>query len=84
MTESAVYHMLQDLRLLARRDSTDLAPCIDPKLEQFRLEFVQAFEDWMDGCKAANLTPFVISGNRIITSNKELLNWLKKELNHLS
>lgn len=84
MTEATVYHMLQDLRLLARRDSTERQPCVDPKLEEFRLQFVEAFEAWMDGCEASNLTPFVVTGKRIITGNKDLLKWLKKELDQLN
>lgn len=80
MTEAAVYHMLQDLRLLARRDSTDRAPRIDQDLEQFRLSFFAAFEQWMDGMKEMDLTPFIADGERILTSNKDLLRWLKREL----
>jgi hypothetical protein len=76
MTEAAVYHKLQDLRLLARRDSTQ----VDQELELFRLSFIQAFEDWMDGMKELDLTPFIVTADRIITSNKDLLSWLKKQL----
>ena len=80
MTEAAVYHKLQDLRLLARRDSTLRSPQVDQELELFRLSFIQAFEDWMDGMKELDLTPFIVTADRIITSNKDLLNWLKKQL----
>ena len=44
LTEAAVYHMLQDLRLLARRDSTLRSPQVDQELELFRLQFFAAFE----------------------------------------
>lgn len=80
MTEAAVYHMLQDLRLLARRDSSLRSPQVDQELELFRLQFFAAFEQWMDGMRELDLTPFIVSGERIITSNKELLRWLKKEI----
>lgn len=76
MTEAAVYHKLQDLRLLARRDS----PQVDQELELFRLSFIQAFEDWMDGMKELDLTPFIVTADRILTSNRDLLKWLKLEL----
>jgi hypothetical protein len=80
MTEAAVYHMLQDLRLLARRDSTLRSPQVDQELELFRLQFFAAFEQWMDGMRELDLTPFILDGERIITSNKDLLKWLKREL----
>lgn len=80
MTEAAVYHKLQDLRLLARRDSTLRSPQVDQELELFRLAFIQAFEDWMDGMKELDLTPFIVTADRILTSNKDLLSWLKKQL----
>ena len=80
MTEAAVYHMLQDLRLLARRDSTLRSPQVDQELELFRLQFFAAFEQWMDGMRELDLTPFIVDGERIITSNKELLRWLKNEI----
>lgn len=34
----------------------------------------------MDGMKELDLTPFVVTADKIITSNKELLRWLHKEL----
>jgi hypothetical protein len=80
MTEAAVYHMLQDLRLLARRDSTLRSPQVDQELELFRLQFFAAFEQWMDGMRELDLTPFIVDGTKIITSNKELLKWLKNEI----
>ena len=80
MTEAAVYHMLQDLRLLARRDSTPRSPQVDQELELFRLQFFAAFEQWMDGMRKLDLTPFIVDGERIITSNRDLLKWLKREL----
>ena len=80
MTEAAVYNMLQDLRLLARRDSTLRSPQVDQELELFRLQFFAAFEQWMDGMRELDLTPFIVDGERIITSNKELLRWLKNEI----
>lgn len=80
MTEAAVYHKLQDLRLLARRDSTLRSPQVDQELEQFRLQFLAAFEQWMDGMRELDLTPFIVTADRIITGNKELLRWLKNEI----
>ena len=75
MTEAAVYNKLQDLRLLARRDNGQ----IDRQLEAFRLEFFAAFEQYMDGMEAMNLTPFIVTADKIITGNKDLLRWLKRE-----
>jgi hypothetical protein len=80
MTETSVYRRIQQLRLLARRDSSLRSPQVDQDLEQFRLQFIQAFEAWMDGMKELDLTPFVVTADKIITSNKELLRWLHKEL----
>lgn len=80
MTESAVYNKLQELRLLARRDSSLRSPQVDQELELFRLQFLQAFEAWMDGMKELDLTPFIVTADKIITSNKDLLRWLHKEL----
>jgi hypothetical protein len=80
MTETAVYNKLQQLRLLARRDSSLRSPQVDADLEAFRLEFMKAFEAWMDGMKELDLMPFVVTADKIITSNKELLRWLHKEL----
>jgi hypothetical protein len=80
MTEAAVYNKLQDLRLLARRDSTLRSPQVDAELEQFRLQFFAAFEQWMDGMRELDLTPFIVTADRIITGNRELLKWLKNEI----
>jgi hypothetical protein len=80
MNEAAVYHKLQDLRLLARRDSDLRSPQVDTELEQFRLQFFTAFEQWMDGMSELDLTPFIVTADRIITGNRELLKWLKDEI----
>jgi|APCry1669188910_1035180.scaffolds.fasta_scaffold06403_2 hypothetical protein len=80
MTEATVYHQLQDLRLLARRDSSLRSIQMDQELELFRLCFLEAFEQWMDGMEEMNLTPFIVTADKIISSNKDLLKWLKKEL----
>jgi hypothetical protein len=80
MTETAVYNKLQQLRLLARRDSSLRSPQVDTTLEAFRLEFMQAFESWMDGMKELDLTPFIVVADQVISSNRELLRWLHKEL----
>ena len=80
MTEATVYHQLQDLRLLARRDSSLRSIQMDQELELFRLCFLEAFEQWMDGMEEMNLTPFIVTADKIISSNKDLLKWLKQEL----
>ena len=77
MTEATVYHQLQDLRLLARRDSSLRSA---QELELFRLSFLDAFEQWMDGMKEMDLTPFIVTADQIISGNKDLLKWLKREL----
>jgi len=80
MTEATVYHQLQDLRLLARRDSSLRSIQMDQELELFRLCFLEAFEQWMDGMEEMDLTPFIVTADKIISGNKDLLKWLKKEL----
>ena len=80
MTEATVYRQLQDLRLLARRDSSLRSVQMDQELELFRLCFLEAFEQWMDGMEEMNLTPFIITADKIISGNKDLLKWLKQEL----
>lgn len=80
MTEATVYRQLQDLRLLARRDSSLRSTQMDQELEMFRLSFLDAFEQWMDGMKEMDLTPFIVTADRIISGNKDLLKWLKREL----
>ena len=80
MTEATVYRQLQDLRLLARRDSSLRSIQMDQELELFRLCFLEAFEQWMDGMEEMNLTPFIVTADKIISSNKDLLKWLKQEL----
>ena len=80
MTEVTVYHQLQDLRLLARRDSSLRSIQMDQELELFRLCFLDAFEQWMDGMEEMDLTPFIVTADKIISGNKDLLKWLKREL----
>ena len=80
MTEATVYHQLQDLRLLARRDSSLRSVQMDQELELFRLCFLEAFEQWMDGMEEMDLTPFIVTADKIISGNKDLLKWLKREL----
>jgi hypothetical protein len=80
MTEATVYRQLQDLRLLARRDSSLRSTQMDQELELFRLSFLDAFEQWMDGMKEMDLTPFIVTADKIISGNKDLLKWLKREL----
>lgn len=81
MSEAVVFDMLQDLRLLARRNSSLRSPQVDQELELFRLAFLDAFEHWMDGMAEMNLTPFIVQGDKIISGNRDLLRWLKSELN---
>ena len=81
MTEATVYRQLQDLRLLARRDSSLRSIQMDQELELFRLCFLEAFEQWMDGMQEMDLTPFIVTADKIISGNKDLLKWLKQELN---
>ena len=80
MTEVTVYNQLQDLRLLARRDSSLRSTQMDQELELFRLCFLDAFEQWMDGMEEMDLTPFIVTADKIISGNKDLLKWLKREL----
>jgi len=80
MTEATVYRQLQDLRLLARRDSSLRSIQMDQELELFRLCFLEAFEQWMDGMQEMDLTPFIVTADKIISGNRDLLKWLKQEL----
>jgi len=68
MSTTAVYNMLQDLRLLARRDSSEHRP-----------EFLNAFEAFLD-LGTDNMQPFIMVANKIISNNKDLIKWLKHEL----
>ena len=83
MTEAAVYYKLQDLRLLARRNSTPRSPQVDQELELFRLQFLSAFEQWTDGMKEMDLTPFIVTADKIITGNRELLKWLHETMEEI-
>ena len=80
MTETSVYHRIQQLRLLARRDSSLRLPQVDQDLEAFRLEFLTAFEQWMDGMRDLDLTPFIVVADKVIAGNRDLIRWLHKEL----
>jgi hypothetical protein len=53
---------------------------MDQELELFRLCFLEAFEQWMDGMEEMNLTPFIVTADKIISGNRDLLKWLKQEL----
>lgn len=77
MTESSVYHVIQDLRILARRDYP--AGPVDQQLESFRLQFFTAFEQWMDGCQV-DLAPFMEQATKVVTVNRDLIRWLKRRL----
>jgi len=79
MSTTAVYNMLQDLRLLARRDSSEHRPLVDRELEQFRLEFLNAFETFLD-LGTDNMQPFIVVANKIISNNRDLIKWLKHQL----
>ena len=73
--EKKAYHLLQDIRLLARRDDQ-----VDKELEGFRMEFLEALEQFMDFGTEHKLTIFISDGERIVSKNHELVRWLRKEL----
>ena len=76
VTEVSVYNVIQDLRILARRDWP--GP-VDQQLESFRLQFFTAFEQWMDGCQV-DLAPFMERATRVVAVNRDLVRWLKRKL----
>jgi hypothetical protein len=77
VTEVSVYNVIQDLRILARRDWP--AGPVDQQLESFRLQFFTAFEQWMDGCQV-DLVPFMEQATRVVAVNRDLVRWLKRKL----
>jgi hypothetical protein len=79
MSPSSVEQLLiQDARLLARRD----APVIDQELEQERQQALELFYQWQDQLiQFKDLMPFVSIIQRKVDLNRDLLRWERKHLN---
>jgi hypothetical protein len=70
--------LIQDARLLARRD----APVIDQELEQERQQALELFYQWQDQLiQFKDLMPFVAIIQRKVDLNRDLLRWERKHLN---
>ena len=70
--------LIQDARLLARRD----APVIDQELEAERQQALEMFYQWQDQLiQFKDLLPFVAVLKRKVDLNKDLLRWERKHLN---
>lgn len=69
--------LIDDARLLARRDS----PTIDEELEQERQQALELFFQWQDGmAQFQDLMPFVAIIQRKVDLNRNLLRWERKHL----
>jgi hypothetical protein len=79
MTPASVEQLLiQDARLLARRDS----PAIDQELEEQRQAALNVFFQWQDGmARFQELESFCVVLQRKVDLNRDLLRWERQHLN---
>lgn len=69
--------LIQDARLLARRDS----PVIDQELEQQRQAALEVFFKWQDGAaQFQDLMPFVSILEKKVDLNRALLKWEQEHM----
>ena len=69
--------LIQDARLLARRDS----PVIDTELEQQRQAALEVFYQWQDGLvQFQDLMPFVAVLDKKVKLNRELIRWEQRNM----
>ena len=69
--------LIQDARLLARRDS----PVIDTELEQQRQAALEVFYQWQDGLvQFQDLMPFVAVLDKKVKLNQELIRWEQRNM----
>jgi hypothetical protein len=78
MTPKAVEQLLiQDARLLARRDS----PAIDQEIEEQRQAALQLFFQWQDGlAQFQDLVPFCVVLQKKVDLNRDLLQWERSHI----
>ena len=69
--------LIQDARLLARRD----APVIDQEIESARQRALEVFYQWQDGIvQFQDLVPFVVVLEKKVDLNRALLKWEQEHL----
>lgn len=69
--------LIQDARLLARRD----APVIDQEIESARQQALEVFYQWQDGMvQFQDLVPFVVVLEKKVDLNRALLKWEQEHL----
>jgi tryptophan 2,3-dioxygenase len=69
--------LIQDARLLARRD----APAIDQEIESARQQALEIFYQWQDGLvQFQDLIPFVIVLEKKVDLNRSLLKWEQEHM----
>jgi tryptophan 2,3-dioxygenase len=69
--------LIQDARLLARRD----APAIDQEIESARQQALEIFYQWQDGLvQFQDLIPFVIVLEKKVDLNRSLLKWEQEHI----
>lgn len=78
MSPASVEHLLiQDARLLARRD----APVIDQEIESARQQALEVFYQWQDGLvQFQDLIPFVVVLEKKVDLNRSLLKWEQEHM----
>ena len=78
MSPASVEHLLiQDARLLARRD----APVIDQEIESERQRALEIFYQWQDGLvQFQDLVPFCAVLEKKVDLNRALLKWEQEHL----
>jgi len=69
--------LIQDARLLARRD----APVIDQEIESARQQALEVFYQWQDGLvQFQDLIPFVVVLEKKVDLNRSLLKWEQEHM----
>jgi tryptophan 2,3-dioxygenase len=69
--------LIQDARLLARRDT----PVIDQEIESERQRALEVFYQWQDGLvQFQDLIPFVVVLEKKVDLNRSLLKWEQEHM----
>jgi tryptophan 2,3-dioxygenase len=69
--------LIQDARLLARRD----APVIDQEIESVRQQALEIFYQWQDGMvQFQDLIPFCVVLEKKVDLNRALLKWEQEHM----
>jgi hypothetical protein len=68
--------LTQRARLLARRDSTDVHPCIDWSIEEIRQQALELFYQFQDGmAQFSDLMPICLVLEQKVNTNRDLIKW---------